>query len=272
MLTTLDELIASAKKRVAESKRSAERKALERAAELHVPRGFRTALMKAAAQGPAIIAELKKASPSKGIIRDPLHVGAIASGFEKNGAAALSVLTEEQHFKGSLANLCEASAATELPCLRKDFIVDEFQILEARANRADAVLLIVAALQHGDLVFLADRARDWGLDVMCEVHDEQELERAKDMNCDILGVNSRDLKSFHVDLGTAIRLAPRLPASALRVAESGIRTGADITRLQAAGYQGFLIGESLMQEEFPGEALARLLRDAAEYSRQVSQQ
>src|SRR6267378_7773463 len=161
------------------------------------------------------------------------------------GAAALSVLTDEEFFQGSLGNLRTASAAVKLPCLRKDFIVDEFQLLEARPNSADAVLLIVAALSQRDLVTLSRGARERGLDVLCEVHDAEELARAVDAKCDLIGVNSRDLRTFKVDFETAFRLAENIPQTVVRVAESGIDAGSDIARLQAAEYHAFLVGESL---------------------------
>jgi indole-3-glycerol phosphate synthase len=148
-----------------------------------------------------------------------------------------------------------ASEAVKLPCLRKDFIVDEFQLLEARANSADAVLLIVEALSQTELTGLARGARSRGLDVLCEVHDEGQLQRALDAGCDLIGVNARDLRTFKVDAETVFRLADRLPKNVVRVAESGIRSGEDITRLRTVGYQAFLIGESLMRAERPGEAL-----------------
>jgi indole-3-glycerol phosphate synthase len=149
-----------------------------------------------------------------------------------------------------------------LPCLRKDFIVDEFQLLEARANGADAVLLIVAALSPAELKMLARRAGEYNLEVLCEVHEEDELQRAVDTGCNLIGVNNRDLRTFKVDLETAIRLVDLIPESALRVAESGIHTGADVARLRAAGYHAFLIGESLMKAKSPGEALNTLLAEA----------
>ncbi len=183
----------------------------------------------------------------------------LARELEAAGAAALSVLTDEEFFQGSLENLRLASAAAKVPCLRKDFIVDEFQLLEARANSADAVLLIVAALTNAKLLKLAKGARSRGLDVLCEVHDEDELQQALDAGCDLIGVNTRDLRTFKVDAETAFRLAERLPKNVMKVAESGIRSGEDITRLRAAGYQAFLIGESLMRAERPGDALRRLV-------------
>ena len=209
--------------------------------------------------GVAIIAELKKASPSKGLIRAEFRPAELARELEAAGAAALSVLTDEEFFQGSLGNLREASAAVAIPCLRKDFIVDEFQLVQARANSADAVLLIVAALVQAELVALAAAARARGLDVLCEVHDGDELRRALDAGCDLIGVNTRDLRTFQVDLQTAFALAEKIPDGVVRVAESGIHSAADIARLQAAGYQAFLVGESLMRAASPGEALRELM-------------
>ncbi len=222
-------------------------------------RDFAGALESAAQAGIAIIAELKKASPSRGLIRSDFDPALLARELEQAGAAALSVLTDEEFFQGSLENLRAASAATRLPCLRKDFIVDEFQLLEARANCADAVLLIVAALEDSELKALAAKAAGYKLDVLCEVHDAAELQRALDAGCEIIGVNNRDLKTFKVDLGTALRLAEKIPSDSFAVAESGIESGADIVRLRAAGYGAFLIGETLMRAARPGEALRGLL-------------
>jgi indole-3-glycerol phosphate synthase len=244
---------------VVEAKSAADLRELERRAEQHVPRGLRRALEERSRAGVAVIAELKKASPSKGLIRAEFRVEELAKELEAAGAAALSVLTDEEFFQGSLGNLRNASAVVRVPCLRKDFIVDEFQLLEARANSADAVLLIVAALSQTELAGLALGARSRGLDVLCEVHDEEELQRALDACCDLIGVNTRDLRTFKVDAETAFRLAERLPKNVLKVAESGIRSGEDIARLRAAGYQAFLIGESLMRAERPGEALRELV-------------
>ncbi|MGA9415173.1 MAG: indole-3-glycerol phosphate synthase TrpC, partial [Terriglobales bacterium] len=211
--------------------------------------------------GIAVIAELKKASPSKGLIRADFKPSELARDLEQAGAAALSVLTDEPFFQGSLDYLHEASSSSSLPCLRKDFIVDEFQIVEAKANCADAILLIVAALEQKELVTLAGIARSQGLDVLCEAHDEAELERALDAGCDLIGINSRNLRTFEVNLETAFRLAEKIPAACVRVAESGIQSGADLARLRAAGYEAFLIGESLMKADRPGEALARLMEE-----------
>jgi len=258
----LPEILAHTRSVVAERKAAADLRAMERAAVEHEPRGFARALRAAAAMGPTIIAELKKASPSKGLIRAEFDAAGLAVEMEAGGAAVLSVLTDEMFFQGSLENLRRASAAVRIPCLRKDFMVDEFQVLEARANGADAILLIVAALTDAELKTLRESARGFGLDVLCEVHDREELGRALALECECVGVNSRDLRTFEVSLERACELAAWLPASAVKVAESGIHTAADMQRLRAAGYEAFLIGESLMRQERPGLALQELLRDA----------
>src|SRR5580700_3750948 len=243
----LDQIVDSTRRKVFETRRTADLRELARLAELHVPRGFRRAIEEKSRAGVAVIAELKKASPSKGLIRAEFKVEELARELEAAGASALSVLTDEEFFQGSLENLRLASAAVKIPCLRKDFIVNEFQLLEARANSADAVLLIVAALSNAQLMNLALGAGLHGLDVLCEVHDEEELRRALDAGCDLIGVNARNLRTFEVDAETAFRLAKRLPKNVVKVAESGIGSGEDIARLRAAGYQAFLIGESLMR-------------------------
>lgn len=262
MPASLAQIVAATRRRVFEARQTADLRALEQRVQGHVPRGFRRALETRSTRGIAIIAELKKASPSRGLIRNDFDAALLARELGGAGAAALSVLTDEEFFQGSLDNLRQASAATNLPCLRKDFIVDEFQLLEARANRADAVLLIVAALTQAELVGLTMQSRDYELDVLCEVHDEEELHRALDAGCNLIGVNNRDLRTFKVDLETAFRLAPLIPKNVVAVAESGINTGADIARLRAAGYQAFLVGESLMKAASPGEALRTLLAEA----------
>jgi indole-3-glycerol phosphate synthase len=259
MPVSLDQIVRSTRGKVAEIRRNADLRELERRAEQHVPRGFRRALEKKSQVGVAVIAELKKASPSKGLIREEFRVEELAQELEAARAAALSVLTDAEFFQGSLANLRTASLAVKIPCLRKDFILDEFQLLEARANAADAILLIVAALSQAELTSLARSAGKHGLDVLCEVHEEEELQRAVDAGCDLIGVNTRDLRTFKVEPETAFRLADCLPKNVMKVAESGIRSAEDIARLRAAGYQAFLIGESLMRAECPGEALRELL-------------
>lgn len=260
MAAILERIVAATRVRVAEAKRGADLRELEWKSDAHAPRGFRRALQSKSREGVAVIAELKKASPSKGLIREEFHSLELATELEAAGATALSVLTDEEFFQGSLENLREASAAVAIPCLRKDFIVDEFQLLEARANSADAVLLIVAALPSSELSSLADAARRRGLDVLCEVHDEDELQCALDAGCDLIGVNTRDLRTFRVDLETAFSLAEKIPANVVRVAESGIHSADDVARLRAAGYDACLVGESLMRAASPGGALRELIR------------
>lgn len=267
MAAVLDRILAATRARVAEAKRGADLRAMEQLAELHVPRGFRRALLAESRDGIAVIAELKKASPSKGLIRAEFDPASLAGELEAAGAAALSVLTDEEFFQGSLGNLRGASGAVAIPCLRKDFIVDEFQLLEARANSADAVLLIVAALTPGELEVLARGARGIGLDVLCEVHDGEELQRASDAGCDLIGVNARDLRTFKVDLETTVSLAAQFPAGVVRVAESGIHSAADVEKLRAVGYDAFLVGESLMRAERPGSALRALMGVGSSESR-----
>lgn len=266
MPATLGHIVAAARKRASEARSRADVGRLEKLAGEHQVRGFRARLEKAAASGTAIIAELKKASPSRGVIRSDFDAAKLAVALESAGAAALSVLTDEEFFQGSLENLRRASAAVKLPCLRKDFIVDDFQLLDARANCADAVLLIVAALSQDELVSLSRKSRELGLDVLCEVHDKDELRRGLDAGCDIIGVNSRDLRTFQVDLETPQRLAKLIPSTVFRVAESGIHTGEDIRRLREVGYQAFLVGENLMKAPHPGAALSELLASSAPQS------
>lgn len=269
MIASLDQIVTATRRQVSDAKRSADLRELSRCAEQHIPRGFGETLKRKSQNGPTVIAELKKASPSRGLIRPNFDTTALAAELEAAGAAALSVLTDEEFFQGSLENLRCASENSKLPCLRKDFIIDEFQLLEGKAHSADAVLLIVAALSQADLAKLAQAAANYGLDVLCEVHDEEELKRAIDAGCAAIGVNSRDLRTLHVDLNTAFRLAEQMPKNILRVAESGIHSGADIARLRAAGYDAFLIGESLMKAASPGQALRALLVESQQELRSV---
>jgi indole-3-glycerol phosphate synthase len=259
MSTQLERILAHTRIEVEETRAAADVATLERQAAAHRPRGFEAALRKAATSGPAIIAELKKASPSRGLIRPDFDPTALARSLEATGATALSVLTDREFFQGSLGNLTRASAAVRIPCLRKDFIVDPFQILEARAAGADAILLIVAALADSDLKNLYAEAKRTGLDVLCEIHDREELERAVALGFTVIGVNSRNLHTMQVDPQTQIDLARMLPPTAVRVAESGIRSASDIARMREAGYDAFLIGESLMRQPDPAAALAALL-------------
>jgi indole-3-glycerol phosphate synthase len=259
MPTKLEEIIAATRERLSAAKLTADHGELSAAAARHTPRGFRANIQRASHSGAVIIAELKKASPSKGLIRPDFKVADLAAELEQAGASALSVLTDEQFFQGSLHNLELASAATQIPCLRKDFILDEFQLLEARSHRADAILLIVAALTQDELVTLYRRARELQLDVLCEVHDAAELDRALAAGFDLIGVNNRNLHTFQVDLNTSLQLAERIPSGVIKVAESGIESATDIAHLRDAGFDAFLIGESLMRAPNPGEALRVLL-------------
>jgi indole-3-glycerol phosphate synthase len=263
MPTKLEEIVATTRRRVANSRRTADLRDLEKRAQERTPRGFRKALETNGRNGIAIIAELKKASPSKGLIRADFNPESLASDLASAGATALSVLTDEEYFQGSLENLRIASNATKIPCLRKDFMVDEFQLLEACAYHADAILLIVAAVSQTELVGLTMLGREYGLDVLCEVHDATELDRAINAGCNLIGVNSRNLHTFNVDLSTAFELAERMPKNVISVAESGIHSGAEIAKLHSAGFQAFLIGESLMKAESPGNALRTLIAEAS---------
>ncbi|MGA2896718.1 MAG: indole-3-glycerol phosphate synthase TrpC [Acidobacteriaceae bacterium] len=259
MSTQLERILAHTQIEVAARRAAYGSALLERRAAAHRPRGFEAALRSAAASGPAIIAELKKASPSRGLIRPDFDPPALARSLESAGATALSVLTDEMFFQGSLENLSLASAAVSIPCLCKDFILDPFQVLEARAACADAILLIVAALADAELKTLRDEAHRMELDVLCEVHDRAELARAAALGFSVIGVNSRNLHTMQVEPRTQLELAQWLPRTTVHVAESGIRTAADISQLRAAGYHAFLIGESLMSRPDPAAALTALL-------------
>jgi indole-3-glycerol phosphate synthase len=264
MSTHLDRILATTRATVAASRERAPVAELERMAALHKPRGWAGALRARSLTAPAIIAELKKASPSKGLIRADFEVAWLAECYAAGGATVLSVLTDEPYFQGSLRNLELASAAVPLPCLRKDFTVDEYQILEARAHCGDAVLLIVAALSDEELMRFTRAAHALALDVLCEVHSKEELDRALSLAeaPDAIGVNNRDLRSFEVRLETSLELVERIPASVVRVSESGIASPADLATLRAAGFDAFLIGESLMRQPDPAVALSALLAEA----------
>lgn len=223
------------------------------------PRGFEQALRQKAVSGqPAVIAEIKKASPSKGVIRDPFEPAAIAVSYEAGGASCLSVLTDEQFFQGHEHYLKQARAACSLPVLRKDFIVDPYQIDQARAWGADCILLIVAALSTTDLTALEAHAMSLNMDVLIEVHDAAELEVAKQLKSGLIGINNRNLRTFEVSLQTTLDLLEMTPADRLIITESGIVSGADIATMQAAGVNAFLIGETFMRADDPGAALRAL--------------
>jgi len=223
------------------------------------PRGFAAALhAKIAAGKPAVIAEVKKASPSQGVIRADFHPAAIARSYEQAGAACLSVLTDIDFFQGSDAFLQEARAACALPALRKDFVVDAWQVYEARLLGADCILLIVAALGDAALAELCHLALDLGMDVLVEVHDIDELERALQVPAPLLGINNRNLRTFQVSIDTTIELRGAVPGDRLLVTESGIATREDVARLRAHGVEAFLVGESFMRAPDPGAALSAL--------------
>jgi indole-3-glycerol phosphate synthase len=266
MSTRLDTILTSTRAALAAVQARVSIAELERRAALHQPRGWAAHLRQRSARGSAVIAEIKKASPSKGLIRKDFDVDWLARRYRDGGAAALSVLTDEPYFQGSLHNLELASAATDLPCLRKDFMVDEYQIVEARAYCADAILLIATALTDADMKRFSSAAHDIGLDVLVEVHTAGELDRVLDAlgetGADAIGVNNRDLKTFEVRMETSLDLVSRIPPTAVRVAESGIASAEDLERLRDAGFDAFLIGESLMRQPDPGAALAALLAGA----------
>ena len=266
MSTHLERILTATRATVAAAKIGTPAAEVERQAALHQPRGWAQALRQRAAEAPAVIAEIKKASPSKGLIRADFDVAWLAGRYLAGGAAVLSVLTDEPFFQGSLRNLELASAAVPLPCLRKDFLVDEYQIAEARAHHGDAILLIAAALTNEEMNRFARRAHELGLDVLVEVHTGEELDRVLDTlggsGADAIGVNNRNLKSFEVRLETSLELVARIPSGVVRVAESGIVTSADLARLRNAGFDAFLIGESLMRQPDPGAALTALLQGA----------
>jgi len=222
-------------------------------------RGFEAALRaKVAAGRAAVIAEVKKASPSKGVLRERFVPADIATSYAEHGAACLSVLTDERFFQGANAYLEQARAACALPVLRKDFMVDEYQVAEARAIGADCILLIAACLDDAQMADLEAAAGAYGMDVLVEVHDGAELERALRLKTPLLGINNRNLKTFEVTLQTTLGLLPRVPADRLLVTESGILARADVARMRDAGVSTFLVGEAFMRADDPGAALAAL--------------
>ena len=255
-MSILADILAHKAAEVAMRRRRRPLAALRAAAEsADACRGFGAALGK---YTPAVIAEVKRASPSKGVIRDGFAPAAIARAYEAAGAACLSVLTDERYFQGQDGHLVQARQATSLPTLRKDFVIDEYQLFEARALGADCVLLIAAALEAGQIAAFGQLAAELGLDALVEVHDRRELEAALPAAPRLVGVNNRNLRTFETSVGTTLELLPAIPHGVRVITESGIRTAADIQRLRAAGVDAFLVGEAFMRAADPGAALTAL--------------
>jgi len=261
MSDILDRIVAVKREEVAAGRRRCDLAAMRARAESQVgARDFVAALQRRVDSGDAaVIAEIKKASPSKGVLRADFRPAEIAASYERHGAAALSVLTDAAFFQGAPEYLAAARAATSLPALRKDFIVDAWQVFESRALGADAILLIAAALDDAEMRDFEQVALALGMAVLVEVHDERELDRALALRTPLVGINNRNLRTFEVTLETTLALLPRVPAGRVVVTESGIVGAADVRRMRAAGVGAFLVGEAFMRAEDPGLALAGLL-------------
>ena len=260
MSDILDKIVAVKREEMAVARALHSEAALrELVAVQSAPRGFAAALRAKVAAGlPAVIAEIKKASPSKGVIREHFVPAEIAASYARHGAACLSVLTDERFFQGHADYLRQARAACALPVLRKDFMIDPYQVLEARAMGADCILLIAACLSDAQMAELGACATEQQLDVLVEVHDADELQRALHLRTPLLGINNRNLRSFAVTLDTTLGLQAQVPAGRLLVTESGITSQADVQRMRAAGVHAFLVGETFMRADDPGAALAAL--------------
>ena len=260
MSDILQRIVAVKRDEVAQARRRCGLAELQAQAAAAPPaRGFAAALRARVEAGhPAVIAEVKKASPSKGVLREHFGPADIARSYESGGAACLSVLTDERFFQGCAAYLQQARESCSLPVLRKDFLIDPYQVVEARAMGADCVLLIAACLDDGLMSELEACATEQGLDVLVEVHDGEELERALRLRTPLIGVNNRNLRTFEVSLDTTIGLLPRVPGDRLLVTESGILARADVQRMRLAGVHAFLVGEAFMRAPDPGQALRDL--------------
>jgi indole-3-glycerol phosphate synthase len=260
MADILDKIIAVKREEVAAAKRLRDAASVRRDAEgRRDVRGFEAAMRAKVAGGrAAVIAEVKKASPSKGVLRERFVPAEIAASYERGGAACLSVLTDEQFFQGSAAYLQQARAACALPVLRKDFIIDAYQVDEARAMGADCILLIVACLDDAHMADLEAQAQALGMDVLVEAHDGAELDRALRLATPLVGINNRNLRTFEVSLDTTLSLQKEVPADRLLITESGILATADVRRLRGASVHAFLVGEAFMRADDPGQALAAL--------------
>ena len=260
MSDILERILATKREEVARGKAAVPLAEFERRARAAAPpRDFVGAMRaKIAAGGSAVIAEVKRASPSKGLLRDPFDPAAIARSYAAGGAACLSVLTDVQYFQGSPDHLAAARGACALPVLRKDFMIDPWQVFEARAMGADCILLIVAALDLSTMVALEALATDLGMAVLVEVHGAEELDAALRLRTPLVGVNNRNLRTFETRLETTLSLLPAIPAGRIAVTESGILTSCDVVRMRAAGIHAFLVGEAFMRAPDPGQALAGL--------------
>ena len=260
MSDILQRIVAVKRDEVAQARRRCGLAELQAQASAASPaRGFAAALRaRVEAGSPAVIAEVKKASPSKGVLREHFVPADIARSYESGGAACLSVLTDERFFQGCAAYLQQARESCSLPVLRKDFLIDPYQVVEARAMGADCVLLIAACLDDGLMSELEACATEQGLDVLVEVHDGEELERALRLRTPLIGVNNRNLRTFEVSLDTTIGLLPRVPGDRLLVTESGILARADVQRMRSAGVHAFLVGEAFMRAPDPGQTLRDL--------------